>query len=141
MNPGYDQKPTRQQWPHPEDTPLQRARRWLHAYRQHLNTANPQLCAALDEAARAYGDDWICGALVTINDNQHLTYAEAAELVGVDIETVKQWRKRGYVSPTGAREHLQVRGLNERGMPTVLAGEVREIASVMAQKRLTKSTG
>lgn len=139
MNADYDRKPTRQQWPHPGDTMLQKARRLAIAYRQHLNTANPQLCAALDEAARSYGEDWICGDLVTIPDDHHLTYAEAAEYVGVDVETVKQWRKRGYISPTGAREHLQVRGLNERGMPTVLAGEVKHIADTTRRNRLTKT--
>lgn len=140
MTPGYDTKPTRQQWPHPGDTLLQKARRLAIAYRQHLNTANPQLCAALDEAARAYGEDWVCGNLVTVPDEQLLTTADAAELVGVDIETVRQWRKRGYMSPTGAREHLQVRGLTERGWPMFKAGEVREIAETCRRNRLSKST-
>ncbi|MEU8334820.1 helix-turn-helix domain-containing protein [Micromonospora tulbaghiae] len=139
MTPGYDRKPTRQQWPYPGDTPLQRTRRYLHAYRQHLKTANPELCAALDDAARAYGDDWVCGELLTIPDDQMLTTAEAAEYVGVDIETVRQWRKRGYVSPTGAREHLQVRGLSERGWPMFRAAEVKAIADTTRRNRLSKA--
>lgn len=139
MNADYDRKPSRQQWPHPGDTLLQRARRLAIAYRQHLNTANPQLCAALDDAARAYGEDWVCGDLITIPDDQMLTTAEAAEYVGVDIETIRQWRKRGYVSPTGAREHLQVRGLSERGWPMFKAGEVKHIADTTRAGRLSKS--
>lgn len=140
MTPGYDTKPTRQQWPHPGDTLLQRARRLAIAYRQHLKTANPTLCAALDDAARAYGEDWICGNTITIPDEQMLTTAEAADLAGVDIETIRQWRKRGYMSPTGAREHLQVRGLTERGWPMFKAGDIREIAETCRRNRLTKNT-
>lgn len=140
MNADYDRKPTRNQWPFPGDTQLQRARRYVHAYREHLRRANPELCAALDDAARAYGDDWVCGGPVTIPDDQLLTTAEAAEYVGVAIETIRQWRKRGYISPTGAREHLQVRGLTERGWPMFRAGEVAEIARVTRQNRLTKSS-
>lgn len=139
MTPGYDTKPTRQQWPHPGDTLLQKARRLAIAYRQHLNTTNPTLCAALDDAARAYGEDWICGDIITVPDEQLLTTADAAELVGVDIETIRQWRKRGYVSPTGAREHLQVRGLTERGWPMFKAAEVRDIAETCRRNRLSKT--
>lgn len=139
MNPNLDRKPTREQWPHPGDTPLQKARRYVHAYRQHLKTANPELCAALDDAARAYGDDWVCGALITTADDQLLTTAEAAELAGVDIETIRQWRKRGYLSPTGAREHLQVRGLTERGWPMFRADEIQHIAETTRRNRLNKT--
>jgi len=139
VNADYDRKPTRQQWPHPGDTELQRTRRWLHAYRQHLRTANPAVCDALDDAARAYGDDWVCGGLLTVPDDQMLTTAEAAEYVGVDVETIRQWRKRGYVSPTGAREHLQVRGLSERGWPMFKAGDVKEIADTTRQRRITRT--
>ena len=138
MTPDYDRKPTRAQWPHPEDTALQRARRWTHAYRQHLLTANPDLCAALDEAARSYGDDWVCGDLLTVPDDHMLTTTEAAEYVGVGIETIRQWRKRGYVSPTGAREHLQVRGLSERGWPMFKAGEVKQAADTTRANRLSR---
>lgn len=139
MNADYDRKPARDQWPFPGDTLLQRTRRYVHAYREHLNTTNPQLCAALDEAARAYGDNWVCGELLTIPEDQMLTTTEAADYIGVDIETIRQWRKRGYMSPTGAREHLQVRGLSERGWPMFKAGEVKKAADTTRANRLNKS--
>lgn len=139
MSPDRDRKPTRQQWPYPGDTPLQRARRWAQAYRQHLRTANPELCAALDDAARAYGDTWLVETLVTVNDDDLLTTAEAAELVGVDIETIRQWRKRGYKSRSGDRQYLQKRGLTENGRPMFRAAEVLDAAQTTRQNRLTKT--
>lgn len=126
-------------WPYPGDTPLQRSRRLAIAYRQHLNTTNPDLCAALDEAARSYGEDWVCGSLLTTPDDELLTTAQAAEHAGVDIETVRQWRKRGYISLHGQRLYLQVRGLSERGWPLFLAGEVKEIADTTRRRRLHRA--
>lgn len=140
MNPDLDRQPSRNPWPYAGDTPLQRARRLAIAYRQHLRTTNPELCAALDEAARSYGEGWVCESLLTTPDDELLTTAQAAELAGVDIETVRQWRKRGYVSRSGQREHLQVRGLSERGWPMFLAAEVREVAETTRRRRLHGST-
>lgn len=138
MNPELDRQPSRNPWPHPGDTLLQRARRLAIAYRQHLKTANPDLCAALDDAARSYGETWICDNLITTPDDQMLTTAEAAELAGVDIETVRQWRKRGYISRDGSRQHLKVSGLSERGWPMFIAAEVKEIADTTRRRRLHK---
>jgi len=132
-------KPARQQWPHPGDTLLQRARRIAIAYRQHLHTANPQLCDALDDTARAYGEDWVCGGTLTVPEDQLLTTAEAAELAGVDIETIRQWRKRGYKSAAGTREYLQTRGISDRGWPMFKASDVEHIATTTRRTRLHKT--
>lgn len=132
--------PARTPWPHPGDTLLQRARRLLWAYREHLKAANPTLCAALDDAARAYGESWVCEEVLTVPDDRMLTTAEAAEYAGVDIETVRTWRKRGYKLPSGAREHLEVRGLSERGWPMFLAGEVRRAQETTRVHRLQRDS-
>ncbi|MDG4791996.1 hypothetical protein O7626_39980 [Micromonospora sp. WMMD1102] len=140
MNPDFDRQPQRNPWPFPGDTELQRARRYVHAYRQHLKTANPDLCAALDDAARSYGDHWVCGGLLTIPDDQLITTDQAAELAGVDSETVRQWRKRGYLSRNGNREYLQVKGLSERRRPMFRASDIKEIAETTRWRRTTRTT-
>lgn len=138
MTPDRDRKTSRQQWPHPADTPLQRARRIALAYRQHLKAANPDLCAALDDMAVAFGETWAAETVVTTPTDALLTTAEAADLAGVDQETISQWRKRGYVSRSGAREKLQKRGINDRGWPLFRASEVLEIAATTRAKRLRR---
>lgn len=140
MNPDLDRQPSRNPWPHPGDTPLQRARRLAIAYRQHLNTTNPDVCAALDDAARSYGENWVCDNLVTVPDDELLTTDQAAELAGVDPETVRQWRKRGYISRNGVREYLQVEGLSEQRRPMFRASDIKTIAETTRQRRMTRTT-
>lgn len=134
MNPDRDVQP-RTRWPYPDDTPLQRARRIAVAYRQHLKTANPTVCAALDDMATGFGEGWVCEQTVTVAEDEMVTTAQAAELAGVDVETVRQWRKRGYISRGGRREHLQVAGLSDRGWPMFRAADILEVAATTRTRR------
>jgi hypothetical protein len=128
----------RQPWPHPGDTLLQRARRIAAAYRQHLRVANPDVCAALDDMARSFGEDWVCEQLVTTPEDAMLTTADAAELAGVDQDTIHSWRRRGIVDEQGVRHHLQKRGLSERGWPMFLASEVLWFAATTRRRRIRR---
>lgn len=78
-------------WPFPGDTALLRARRIALAYREHLRNLNPQLCAAIDESMRAYGQTWIAPEADPYDDYDAITTAEAAQLVDVSQETIRQW--------------------------------------------------
>lgn len=138
MKPGLDRQSRRNPWPHEGDTPLQRARRIALAYRQHLKTANPDLCRAVDDMAAGFGEQWVLEQLVTVESDQLLTTAEAAELAGVDAETIRQWRKRGYISRSGGREYLATRGLNPQGWPMFRANEVLEIAATTRSRRMKR---
>lgn len=139
MNPDRDRKPSRNQWPNDGDTPLQRARRIALAYREHLKTTNPALCAAVDDMAAHFGEIWVIETLVTVDPEALLTTTEAADLAGVDAETIRQWRKRGYVSRAGTKETLQTRGLNPQGWPMFRAREVLEIAATTRARRLRRN--
>lgn len=135
MNPDLNRQ-ARVRWPFDGDTPLQRARRLALAYRQHLRTANPEMCDALDDAARAYGETWVCEQPVTVSPDQMLTTPEAAELAGVGQETIHKWRRRGILSADGGRRYLETRGLSERGWPMFKAAQVLEFAAETRRRRL-----
>lgn len=138
MNPDLDKQRKRNPWPYDGDTPLQRARRIALAYREHLKTANPEVCRALDDMAAQFGETWVLEHLVTTPPDALLTTAESAELAGVDVETIRQWRKRGYVGRDGQRRHLNPSSVNDQGWPLFLAAEVLEIAAATRRKRLRK---
>lgn len=133
-----DSQPVRKKWPFAGDTQLQRARRWALAYRQQLRRADPQACDMLDNLARSYGDSWVCGRLVTVDDEALLTTAEAAEFAEVTVETIRKWRTRGVRTPSGGRMYLAVKGLNERGWPVFRAGDIRVMANMARQSRLVR---
>lgn len=78
-------------WPWPGDTELVRARKVAIAYREHLRTANPQVCAALDEAMRAYGQFWLLPRQETYEPTQAITADLAAELVSRSEAMIRRW--------------------------------------------------
>lgn len=138
MKPDLDRQSRRNPWPHEGDTPLQRARRIALAYRQHLKTSNPELCQAVDDMAAGFGEAWVLEQLQTVEADQLLNTAEASELAGVDTETIRQWRKRGYVDRSGVRRRLETRGLNAQGWPMFRAAEILEIAATTRSRRLKR---
>ncbi len=138
MNPNLDRQPGRDRWPTQADTPLQRARRIAIAYREHLRTANRDVCDALDDMARDFGESWVCGQAITVNLDDMLLTADAADLAGVDVETVRQWRKRGYISRSGQRVYLQVSGQAPSGQPMFRAADILEIVATTRQRRLRR---
>lgn len=135
MNPDLDRQPRRNPWPHPGDTPFQRRTRIAWAYREHLRTANPVVCAALDEAMTSYGETWVCERVLTLPDDQPVTGGEAADLVDVDLDTIRKWRTRGVRGPDGRREYLTPCDHLDRGWPLYLAGEVRRFAAMTRRRR------
>lgn len=80
-------------WPWPGEDDLARARRVANAYREHLARANPQVCAALDDTMRAYGELWAIPVDMVYERDRAITTAEAAELVGVTPELIRHWAR------------------------------------------------
>lgn len=122
-------------WPQRGDTGLTAARKVAVVYRTHLHTANPTGCDRIDDAMRRLGHLWIVPQLVTYDLETLVPMDEAAVIAGVVPETVRQWRKRGYLDRDGVRQHLQVRGLGDRSAPMFNVGEVLEIAAITRARR------
>ena len=82
-------------WPYPGDSPIARARRVAHAYRARLHTVAPDVCAQLDAAMSEWGQHWVVPRVVSYDPDTWLSPAQAADLGGVEVDTVRQWRLRG----------------------------------------------
>jgi hypothetical protein len=122
-------------WLYPADTPVTIARKVAVSYRTHLRAANPTACGRVDDAMRGFGQLWIVSSVVTTDADSMVTTADAAELAGVTVETVRQWRKRGYLDHDGQRQYLQVRGLDDHDWPMFNAGEVLAIVAATRSRR------
>jgi hypothetical protein len=137
VNPDRNRQPA-PRWPFPGDTQLQRARRYAIAYRTHLHTANPELCAALDEAAVSYGDTWLVEQAVNVTPDQTVNTVDAAELAGVQPGTIHKWRRRGVVFDDGRRRLLATKGLSAEGWPMFAVDDVLTFAAATRRKRVNR---
>lgn len=84
-------------WPWPADTQLDIARRLLQSYRSALMALKPETCQQLDAEAVRFGQGWVEEKIETANDDDLVSASEAAELVGVKPEVIRQWASRGYI--------------------------------------------
>jgi hypothetical protein len=131
MNPDRDKQPKRNPWPGNLDTPVGRARRIAGMYRQHLRTLDPERCDHLDATAVSFGETWMLEREDLIDDDQELTTAESAQLVGVHPDTIRRWAATKH--PDDPQRMMLARygwRVRER---TYIAGKVRE-AAIMARK-------
>lgn len=133
MNPDLNEQPRRSAWPWPAEPPLERARRITRMYRHHLNTANPQICAVLDDTMRGFGEDWMLEREQLIEADRELTTAEVAELVHVPVERVRKWACMDHPEKPGQPllPRFKMRG-RER---TYLAEHALEAAAAMRRYR------
>jgi hypothetical protein len=112
-------------WPFPGDTELTRARKAALAYRAHLHTANPQICAVLDETLRAYGQHWLFAATQTYDDNDCITTQQAAELLCISVAAVRQLRIRGRLKAIHTPEGWRYQVTEVRAYTTARLGRPR----------------
>lgn len=82
-------------WPHPGDGPIARARRVAWAYRARLERLAPEECAHLDAIFASWGQSWVAPRVVTHDDGAEVTAVDAADLLAVDLPTIRQLRLRG----------------------------------------------
>lgn len=116
-------------WPFPGDNEAQRARTIAQAYRNQLHAAAPQLCRLLDERMRAFGQLWIINEELAAPDDQPVTTAEAAMLVSVRQETIRQWACTPHPDDP---QRMVLPRYDMRGRHrTYLAGDVRTAANLM----------
>jgi Helix-turn-helix domain len=112
-------------WPYGGDSPIARARRVAQGYRARLDALDPASCAELDRLFADLGERWVAPRLLTVADDDTLTAAEAADLAGVSLNTVRVWRARGRL--TGEQD--------ARGSWRYRAGDVIELISNRRRRR------
>jgi hypothetical protein len=128
--PAYDRK-VNPDWPHPDHSPLERARWMARTYRAALRDVDTARADRCDERARRFGETWLLEHEDLIDDHTELTTAEAAELAGVSVGTLRNWACLPHPEREG--ETLLPR-FGKRGRETLyLAGAVRE--AVKAARR------
>lgn len=95
-------------WPWRADTPVERARRVAHGYREELARLAPDLCRRIDERCVRLGQSWVLPKVVAYHEDDLLTTDEVADVMGVQPGTVDQWRHRGMrdVSTPDGRRYL-----------------------------------
>lgn len=133
MNPDLDQQ-GRTRWPFPGDTQLDRARKIAQMYRTRLRALNTDACDDADRTAAEFGETWVTPQLAVVDDADAITGDEAADLVNVTEDVIRQWACTDHPEKPG--EMLLPR-FGWRGRKrTYLAGQVREAAgAVMRAKR------
>lgn len=95
---------TRDLWPWPADTALERARRIANSYRSALLTVAPDLCRTLDEKAVALGQSWVRPMETEIADlDRMMTADQIGELLTIDPRTVRMWGYRGHIDRLGTK--------------------------------------
>lgn len=82
-------------WPWPADTPLDRARRLAQSYRAALVAVHADTADAIDAWAVDHGQGWVVGATWDYDEDELLTFQQAADRANVQVRTVYQWRQRG----------------------------------------------
>ncbi len=108
-------------WPYPGDAPLARARRVARAYREHLLRVDPDLCATLDDQMTSFGETWLAPRILRYDLDDWLSPREAADIAGVSVACVRQWRARGRLTGRHTAKGWRYRARDV----LVLSGEVR----------------
>lgn len=75
-------------WPWPEDTNLDRARRIANSLLAQLPEAERDRAVA---TAHRLGQTWLGSSLVTYTPDQAITTAQAAQMLSVSQDTIRQW--------------------------------------------------
>lgn len=114
-------------WPFPGDLPVDRARQVAQQYREALKAADPLNCEVIDQAACWAGEGWVVGEIAIEDENDIVTVARAAELVGRS----KRW-VYAYIAEHG--------GAYRGGKIMVRVGDVREMVASERAKRAGPKT-
>lgn len=85
------------QWPFPEDSAVERARKVAIAYRTTLHELQPEACAKLDERMRYFNQSWVAGFADQWDENDLIPGREVAELLSVTPGAVRHYRLRGHL--------------------------------------------
>ncbi len=120
-------------WPFPTDSATQRARRVALAYREYLQSADPDLCAVADRRMLAFGQTWVVPVEPTFDEDAAITTREAALLVSVKEDTIRHWACMPH--PTIPGTSLLPRHRRRGKHMTYLVAHVRAAALIMEHNR------
>jgi hypothetical protein len=110
--------------PFPGDSPVAIARRVANAYRSALRLNSRSYCDEIDQQMIGMGQRWVVPQLVTANNDDYVDAEQAADLAGVKMDTIRQWRARG-------RLHGELTANGWR----YLVGDVRAVAEGVRTRR------
>lgn len=86
------------EWPYRGDSAIARARRVAHAYRAALVDNAPAAAEQLDARMRSFGQHWVVPVAFNLDPHQWISAAQAAELACVELDAIRQMRKRGVIN-------------------------------------------
>jgi len=95
-------------WPYPGDSLADRLKRIARLYRDRLDREAPEACAELDAAVTKLGHGWIRPKLTTVDLDDLLTVAQAADFCDVQPAAIDVWRTRG-LKPTDTADGVRYR--------------------------------
>jgi hypothetical protein len=135
VNPALDRQDRQRAWPNPVDTPLDRARRIAGMYRARLRALDRDACDELDDTAASFGETWMLEKPDIVDPDRELTTAEAAELLNVPVQRIRNWACLNHPEQPGQPllPRFKMRG-RER---TYLAGQVLAAAVLMRRRSNT----
>lgn len=85
------------EWPWPADTSLDIARRLLQSYRSALMNIDPEACRLIDVHATSLGQGWVAPKVETVNPDDLVVAADAADIAGVTPYVIRQWAYRQHI--------------------------------------------
>ncbi|MEV1315354.1 hypothetical protein AB0J14_04635 [Micromonospora arborensis] len=91
MNPDLNVQGRRGEWPVPGDNATDRARKVAQMYRARLRALDAAACDQADQVAVNFGETWVTPTVATVDDTDTITTAEAAQLVNVSEDVIRQW--------------------------------------------------
>ncbi|MCG5464211.1 hypothetical protein MED01_002376 [Micromonospora sp. MED01] len=137
MNPDLDVQGRRGEWPVPGDNATDRARKVAHMYRARLRALDPAACDQADAVAVNFGETWVTPTVATVEDTDAVTTAEAAALVNVSEDVIRQWACTPHPDDP-ARPLLPRFGWRGKAR-TYLAKDVRDAAATVIQAKHRKA--
>ncbi|MFC5992931.1 helix-turn-helix domain-containing protein [Pseudonocardia hispaniensis] len=97
-------------WPFPGDLPVDRARQVARTFRDALHQVDPDAAAAIEQAAVAVGETWLRPAVALAADEDFVSVADAADIVGCSVRLVYKWVADGVLPsyPEGGKIRVRV---------------------------------
>jgi hypothetical protein len=118
-------------WPWEGDSPLARAHIIANQLLDELAQLDRDRALRRVRLAHEWGETWLGASLVSYADTDTVTTSEAAQLLGVSVNTIRKWAHMPHPDPRQAahgRRLLRNTGQRRGHQTTYLVGELRRAA-------------